>query len=215
MCSAWTFVLCDSRHFKCLESLSEANPRGERQYHQGCHHSGKGGRGYRLLRRKHGIQDIVLGQYGTLGGGNHFIEVCLDTKGGVWVMLHCESRGMDNEIGRYFIELARDDMRRHMINLPDENLAYRRSWVSRTECWRWEACGRRVSPLTRSQSRRCGASVRLIGIHAPGSNLEGGSSVTLRIAAPGRSGLNGLDGSPSLKQIPDNVSLLLWFRLEG
>ena len=42
--------------------------------------------------RKHGIEHIVLSQYGTLGGGNHFIEVCLDTEGGVWVMLHSGTR---------------------------------------------------------------------------------------------------------------------------
>ena len=75
-------------------------------------------------KRKHSIEDIVLRQYGTLGGGNHFIEVCLDTEEGVWVMLHSGSRGIGNEIGRYFIELAKEDMRRDMINLPDENLAY-------------------------------------------------------------------------------------------
>ena len=75
-------------------------------------------------KRKHSIEDIVLSQYGTLGGGNHFIEVCLDTEEGVWVMLHSGSRGIGNEIGRYFIELAKEDMRRYMINLPDKNLAY-------------------------------------------------------------------------------------------
>jgi tRNA-splicing ligase RtcB (3'-phosphate/5'-hydroxy nucleic acid ligase) len=63
-------------------------------------------------------------QLGTLGGGNHFIEVCLDTNGAVWVMLHSGSRGVGNRIGQHFIELARDDMRRHFINLPDRDLAY-------------------------------------------------------------------------------------------
>jgi tRNA-splicing ligase RtcB len=63
-------------------------------------------------------------QLGTLGGGNHFIEVCLDTGNTVWVMLHSGSRGIGNRIGQHFIELARDDMRRHFINLPDLDLAY-------------------------------------------------------------------------------------------
>ena len=63
-------------------------------------------------------------QLGTLGGGNHFIEVCLDTENTVWVMLHSGSRGIGNRIGQYFIELAREDMRRHFINLPDRDLAY-------------------------------------------------------------------------------------------
>ena len=50
-------------------------------------------------------------QLGTLGGGNHFVELCLDQNGGVWLMLHSGSRGIGNAIGRYFIELAKDDMR--------------------------------------------------------------------------------------------------------
>ncbi len=63
-------------------------------------------------------------QLGTLGGGNHFIELCLDEAGGVWVMLHSGSRGAGNRIGQVYIELAREDMRRHAINLPDRDLAY-------------------------------------------------------------------------------------------
>jgi tRNA-splicing ligase RtcB len=63
-------------------------------------------------------------QLGTLGGGNHFIEICLDNEQTVWVMLHSGSRGIGNLIGQIFIELAREDMRRHFINLPDRDLAY-------------------------------------------------------------------------------------------
>jgi tRNA-splicing ligase RtcB len=62
---------------------------------------------------------------GTLGTGNHFIEVCLDERdGAVWVMLHSGSRGVGNRIGSYFIELAKRDMRRWFVNLPDQDLAY-------------------------------------------------------------------------------------------
>lgn len=61
---------------------------------------------------------------GTLGTGNHFIEVCLDEAGSVWFMLHSGSRGVGNAIGTYFIELAREDMRTWMVNLPDRDLAY-------------------------------------------------------------------------------------------
>ncbi|HRO37733.1 MAG TPA: RtcB family protein, partial [Thauera sp.] len=61
---------------------------------------------------------------GTLGGGNHFIEVCLDEHEQVWVMLHSGRRGIGNAIATYFIELARKDMARHMIHLPDRDLAY-------------------------------------------------------------------------------------------
>lgn len=63
-------------------------------------------------------------QLGSLGTGNHFIEVCLDENDDVWVMLHSGSRGPGNNIGRYFIELARNDMKRHHIDLPDRDLAY-------------------------------------------------------------------------------------------
>ncbi len=61
---------------------------------------------------------------GSLGGGNHFIEICLDLKDSVWIMLHSGSRGVGNRIGNYFISLAKQDMRRYFINLPDEDLAY-------------------------------------------------------------------------------------------
>jgi len=63
-------------------------------------------------------------QLGTLGGGNHFIEICLDTEQTVWVMLHSGSRGIGNLIGQTFIDLARGDMKTHFINLPDRDLAY-------------------------------------------------------------------------------------------
>jgi tRNA-splicing ligase RtcB len=61
---------------------------------------------------------------GTLGTGNHFIELCLDEEQRVWVMLHSGSRGVGNAIGTFFIELAKQDMRKWYINLPDEDLAY-------------------------------------------------------------------------------------------
>ncbi|HXC26370.1 MAG TPA: RtcB family protein [Stellaceae bacterium] len=61
---------------------------------------------------------------GTLGTGNHFIEVCLDEADRVWVMLHSSSRGIGNAIGTRFIELAKAEMRRWFVNLPDADLAY-------------------------------------------------------------------------------------------
>ncbi|NOU07692.1 MAG: RtcB family protein [Hyphomicrobiaceae bacterium] len=61
---------------------------------------------------------------GTLGTGNHFLEVCLDQANRVWVMLHSGSRGVGNAIGSHFIELAKADMKRWYINVPDQDLAY-------------------------------------------------------------------------------------------
>jgi tRNA-splicing ligase RtcB len=65
-----------------------------------------------------------VNQMGSLGGGNHFIEVCLDESDQVWVMLHSGSRGIGNALADYFIQLARQDMERWMIHLPDRDLAY-------------------------------------------------------------------------------------------
>lgn len=61
---------------------------------------------------------------GTLGTGNHFIELCLDEAQRVWVMLHSGSRGIGNKIGSTFIEIAKRDMERWFINLPSKDLAY-------------------------------------------------------------------------------------------
>jgi tRNA-splicing ligase RtcB len=76
-----------------------------------------------LAKRFPRTQNWVF-QLGTLGGGNHFIEVCLDEAGSVWLMLHSGSRGIGNAIGSYFIELARRDMARLDAHLPDRDLAY-------------------------------------------------------------------------------------------
>jgi tRNA-splicing ligase RtcB len=84
----------------------------------------------RILEKHPGIQKNKKSksswahQLGTLGGGNHFIEVCLDEGGGVWVMLHSGSRGIGNAIGTYFIQLAKKDFSKNHIHLPDADLAY-------------------------------------------------------------------------------------------
>lgn len=63
-------------------------------------------------------------QLGTLGTGNHFIEVSLDENRKVWFVLHSGSRGVGNRIGTYFIRQAKKEMSRYFIKLPDPNLAY-------------------------------------------------------------------------------------------
>ncbi len=72
----------------------------------------------KITSKKHSLQ------IGTLGGGNHFIEVCLDENDDVWIMLHSGSRGIGNIIGTYFISKAKEEMQRWHIDLPDPNLAY-------------------------------------------------------------------------------------------
>ncbi|MEO8842044.1 MAG: RtcB family protein [Kofleriaceae bacterium] len=87
---------------------------------------------YETLLDKHprirGGNDV--NHLGTLGTGNHFVEVCLDTTDHVWFMLHSGSRGVGNRIGTYFIELAKLDMKHHVANLPDKDLAYLREGTS-------------------------------------------------------------------------------------
>ena len=76
------------------------------------------------IEKRKGKSTSWTHQLGTLGGGNHFIEVCLDESGQVWVMLHSGSRGIGNAIGTYFIELAKKDSQKNNVHLPDADLAY-------------------------------------------------------------------------------------------
>lgn len=84
----------------------------------------------RILERHPGVQKRVgkrsdwTRQLGTLGGGNHFIELCLDESNQAWVMLHSGSRGMGNAIGTHFIELAKREAERLQQQLPDRDLAW-------------------------------------------------------------------------------------------
>ncbi len=78
----------------------------------------------KLRNRQKNPSKTWIRQLATLGGGNHFIELCLDESQCLWVMLHSGSRGIGNVVGRYFIELARTDMQRFQRNLPDRDLAY-------------------------------------------------------------------------------------------
>jgi tRNA-splicing ligase RtcB len=82
--------------------------------------------GFRRIaaRHPHLAKGNNANQLGSLGGGNHFVEICLDEADRVWIMLHSGSRGIGNRIGSYFIEMAREDMRKHMVNLPNRDLAY-------------------------------------------------------------------------------------------
>ena len=82
--------------------------------------------GFNRLCEKHPFlaKTNNINHLGTLGSGNHFIEICLDEANAVWVMLHSGSRGVGNRIGTHFIEQAKKDMTRWFINLPDKDLAY-------------------------------------------------------------------------------------------
>ncbi len=77
-----------------------------------------------LLKMQKQAHILWAKQMATLGSGNHFIELCIDEAKMVWVMLHTGSRGIGNSIGRYFIQLAKKDMQKHVCNIPDKDLAY-------------------------------------------------------------------------------------------
>jgi tRNA-splicing ligase RtcB (3'-phosphate/5'-hydroxy nucleic acid ligase) len=119
---------------KVFAQISRDVPVGFEQHEAGDARSDTAkpfARGLRAILEKHpGVEKRVgkntdwTRQLGTLGGGNHFIEVCLDESQRVWVMLHSGSRGIGNAIGTYFIALARQDAERHQLRLPDRDLAY-------------------------------------------------------------------------------------------
>jgi len=81
---------------------------------------------YREIIGKHGKTSSrnAATQLGTLGGGNHFIEVCIDQSDMIWFMLHSGSRGAGNRIGECYIEIAKKEMERLDIRLPNRDLAY-------------------------------------------------------------------------------------------
>ena len=121
-------------------AIEEAVPHGR------TNHGGKGDKGAWQMIPQHNLEiwsadlkpryDAILEKHpkldrgnhanhlGTLGTGNHFIEVCLDESEMVWFLLHSGSRGVGNRMGTYFIELAKKDLEKSIKNLPDKDLAY-------------------------------------------------------------------------------------------
>src|ERR1044071_5580030 len=82
---------------------------------------------WRAIVAKHPkVEGKTSDQLGSMGGGNHFIEVCLDEEDRVWVMLHSGSRGTGNRIGTYFIEAAKEAIAKQRLHfhLADKDLAF-------------------------------------------------------------------------------------------
>ena len=79
-----------------------------------------------LAKHKRIQRTMFARQFGTLGGGNHFIELCLDEVARVWVMLHSGSRGTGNILGTYFIQEAREALEKRVLgyHVPDKDLAF-------------------------------------------------------------------------------------------
>ena len=138
MCAAQTTLtasdLDEKRLTAIFHQIGRDVPVGFGQHEPERAHTGQARRferGLRSIRDKHpglmkrmGKHSDWTRQLGSLGGGNHFIEVCLDEAQQVWVMLHSGSRGIGNAIGTYFIELAREEMLALDAQLPDRDLAY-------------------------------------------------------------------------------------------
>jgi tRNA-splicing ligase RtcB (3'-phosphate/5'-hydroxy nucleic acid ligase) len=138
MCAARTTLTAEDLDEKRLTAIfhqiSRDIPVGFAQHDPDRAHAGQAQRFERGLRpildkhpelmKRFGKHSDWRRQLGTLGGGNHFIEVCLDEQGFVWALLHSGSRGIGNAIGTYFIELARQEMLHLDAQLPDRDLAY-------------------------------------------------------------------------------------------
>jgi len=106
-----------------FDSISKAVPVGQDMHNKSA--TNDLDLGYLFLPKKiRDDEDRVRKQMGTLGGGNHFIEVCLDLEENVWVMLHSGSRGIGNKIGNYYIDQAKKIMDAEQVKLADPNLAY-------------------------------------------------------------------------------------------
>lgn len=103
---------------------------------------------------------------GTLGGGNHFVEICLDEHDSVWIMLHSGSRGVGNAIGNLFIDLARQDMREHMVDLPNKDLAYFSEGSQHFEDY-WFAVGWAQRFAMKNREMMMQAAIKALGIIIP------------------------------------------------
>ena len=104
-------------HQQITAKMSTLNPLAKRLQPITDKHPG-------LLKMLKGFERTWAKQLGTLGGGNHFIELCLDENQDVWVMLHSGSRGIGNCIGQYFINLAKKEHQSRFGHVPDRDLSY-------------------------------------------------------------------------------------------
>lgn len=104
-------------HKQVRAKASTLTPMEKRLERITCKHPG-------LTRMLRHFNSTWQKQLGTLGGGNHFIELCLDESQDVWVMLHSGSRGLGNAIGTYFIERAKKEAQHRFGHVPDRDLSY-------------------------------------------------------------------------------------------
>jgi tRNA-splicing ligase RtcB (3'-phosphate/5'-hydroxy nucleic acid ligase) len=117
--------ILDGKLTELFSEIEKQIPVGFNQYQESTDEAGKW-LGWATFKELHdGVQDRkvkALCQLGTLGGGNHFIEVCLDTEDNVWLMLHSGSRNIGKEIADKHIATAKTLWK--LSELPDPALAY-------------------------------------------------------------------------------------------
>jgi tRNA-splicing ligase RtcB len=171
---------------KIFDAISRDVPVGFNQHEEGAAAARPFAKGLRRIVEKHpGVEKRVgrnsrwTHQMGTLGGGNHFIELCLDEAGRVWVMLHSGSRGIGNAIGTYFIELAKKDSERNGINLPDRNLSYFREGAAHFDDY-VEAVGWAQDYARANREEMMDLVLAALRRHLPGFEVTGRGAIRAR-----------------------------------
>jgi tRNA-splicing ligase RtcB len=131
-------------------------------------------------------QQRMRQQLGTLGGGNHFIELCLDESQGVWIMLHSGSRNVGKTVGEVAVITARELARKNEVHLPDRDLAWLDQGTSEFDeyvtalvwCQDYAALNRDIMlflvkrALEQAFGRKIEAQVEAINCHHNYANLE-------------------------------------------
>lgn len=108
-----------------LAQIGDAIPAGLGKWHAAA--TGSADRWFAANPPPHELGKLgrrAMVQFGTLGGGNHFVEVCLDEADRVWVVLHSGSRGVGNQLAEQHIDRARAMARQLELGLEDRDLAY-------------------------------------------------------------------------------------------
>ena len=106
-----------AKHKQIMAKMSTLDPLAIRLKRITDKHKG-------LLKMLNNFDRTWAKQLGTLGGGNHFIELCIDENDDVWIMLHSGSRGIGSCIGEYFITLAKKENETRFGYIPDRDLSY-------------------------------------------------------------------------------------------
>jgi tRNA-splicing ligase RtcB len=106
------------------DSLNELRSSIERSIPVGFNSNNDLNKRIEMIASKMNLSKKAALQIGTLGGGNHFIEICGDEDNNAWVMLHSGSRNLGKTLAESHIDKAKSIMKTYFINLPDPDLSY-------------------------------------------------------------------------------------------